>query len=164
MHKPPAVDYPVGRSRFQNFLLLALWLGVAGVDALWFFQADRFDWRNWLGVALTLAAALIALRIWRVSPVGALHWDGQAWWWDSGGIRAGGVVSPDLDLQSVLLLGFKAHSGARHWFWLERGAAPARWSALRRAVHAPQPIGAEARLDDGALAVQPAHRGENARP
>ena len=164
MHEAPTVDYPVGHSRFQTHLLLVLWLGVVAVNAVWFGWADRLDWRHGLGVAVTFAAALIALRIWRRSPEGILHWDGQSWWWESNGIRSSGAVLPHLDLQSILLVGFGAHSGARYWFWLEQSGAPSRWGALRRAVHAPQRSDADAKLGDYAPAVEPGRRCGTNRP
>lgn len=136
MYAAPTVDYPVGRSRFHNFALGAVWFCVAGVDALWFSQTDTVDWRQWLGLVVTVFAAGIALHVWRISPQGRLSWDGRSWWWESNGFRVSGKVTPKLDLQAVLLLGFDAQSGARHWFWLERSAARPSWSALRRAVHA----------------------------
>ena len=149
MHKAPTVDYPVGRSRFQAIALLVLLSGVCVVDGLWFFQSNRLDWRHGLGVAVTLAAIAVALRAWRVAPKGTLDWDGQSWWWTSNGTRASGVVTPHLDLQVILLLGFVEHGRGRRWFWLTRSSAPMRWTALRRAVHAPRATDADGNGDDG---------------
>jgi toxin CptA len=144
MHKAPTVDYPVGPSLFQTLALLVLWLCVAGVDFVWWIQSDRIDWRHAAGGAVTLGAAAVAFRTWQLRSNGILQWDGQSWWWDSGGTRVSGELKPRLDLQSVLLLDFSAHTGFRKWLWLERQTAPSRWSALRRAVHAP------AQVDTGA--------------
>ena len=164
MHKAPTVDYPVGRSRFQARLLLVTLASVLGVHVLWFAHADGFGWRHGLGFSLTLATALVALHFWRQSPEGVLHWDGKSWWWESRGARTSGAVLPHLDLQNNLLLGFCAPSGLRYWLWLERGSAPSRWYALRRAVHAPGQVDADAEPGDDALAVSPYRRGGTARP
>ncbi len=137
MYKAPTVDYPVGPSLFQTLALLILWLCVAGVDVLWWLQSDRIGWRHLSAGAVTLAAGAMAFRAWQSRNNGVLQWDGQSWWWDAGGARVSGDLKPRLDLQSVLLLDFSAHPGSRKWLWLERQTAPSRWSALRRAVHAP---------------------------
>ncbi|MBC7704098.1 MAG: hypothetical protein H7274_09200 [Rhodoferax sp.] len=157
MHKAPTVDYPVGPSRFQARALLVLWWCVAGVHVLWWLRSDRLDWRHGLSAAVTVAAALLALRAWQAASIGRLHWDGQTWWWETGGTRVSGQLKPRLDLQSVLLLEFSAPSCSRQWLWLERQAAPSRWSALRRAVHAPTRV--DLGTPDGGLppAEQPGH-------
>ena len=162
MHKAPTVDYPVGPSRFQNLALLVLWLCVAGVDVLWWFQSDRIDWRPLAGFVVTLVAGLIAFRAWQARNTGTLQWDGQSWWWDGGGTRVSGALKPRLDLQGVLLLDFCAHARSRKWLWLERQAAPLRWSALRRAVYAPAPVDLGATDGDWPLA-EPTHQGGSAR-
>jgi hypothetical protein len=162
MHKAPTVDYPVGPSLFQSLALLVLWLSVVGVDVLWWLQSDRIDWRHVSGSALTLGAAAIAFRAWKLRNNGLLQWDGQAWWWDAGGIRVSGDLKPRLDLQSVLLLDFCAHAGSRKWLWLERQTAPSRWSALRRAVHAPAQV--DPAVTDGSLPLaKQTHQGGIAR-
>ena len=158
MHKAPTVDYPVGRSRFQTFAALALCLSVTGTDAMWLLQADRLDWRHGLGVAVSLIAAVLALYALRASPKGCLRWDGQSWSWDCGGVQAIGGVQSYLDLQSVLLVGFTAHSGSRCWMWLERSTMPSHWSALRRAVYSPATAHPDRGLSGDPLAV------ESARP
>ena len=156
MHKAPTVDYPVGRSRFQIFALLALWLGVVGTDAMWLLQADRLDWRHGLGVTVSLIAAVLALYALRASRRGCLRWDGQSWWWDCGGVKASGGVQCFLDLQSVLLVGFTAHSGSRRWLWMERSTMPSHWSALRRAVYAPASAHADPGIGGDPLVVESA--------
>jgi toxin CptA len=158
MHKAPTVDYPVGPSLFHTLALLALWLCVAGVDVAWWMQSDRIDWRHVSAGAITLGAAVVAFRTWQLRSTGILQWDGQSWWWDAAGTRVSGELKPRLDLQSVLLLDFSAHTGSRKWLWLERRTAPSRWSALRRAVHAPAP--GDHGVADGSLSLaKPTNRG-----
>ncbi len=137
MHAAPAVDYPVAGSRFYRFSLLVAATAAISVDLLWFAQAQLMVWHWWLGVASTTAFCAFALRAARVSPVGVLCWANQAWWREENGMRRSGAVDVCLDLQDVLLLRFRDGSGARQWLWLEQSAAKDRWSALRRAVHAP---------------------------
>lgn len=134
MHSAPAVSYPVGRSRFQGWLILMTGLtgGVAGL--FWREQVDLAGWRQYLyGVSL-LAACIVAIHVWRRTPQGRLRWDGQAWSWTRGQVSVCGHVTIHLDLQFFLLLSFYSETGSRLWLWPECGADMARWHALRRAV------------------------------
>ena len=149
MHKAPAVEYPVGRSRAQAFGLLAFWLGAAAAQGAWLFEAELFEWRHWLGLATLGGAGVASLAAWRRAQVGTLRWDGLAWSWECAGARLVGVVVPQLDLQSVLLLDFRAHAGGRNCCWLVKTSDRLRCTALRRAVFArpaPEPS-AQAVLD-----------------
>ena len=162
MHQAPTVDYPVGSSLFQTWALRFLWLCVGAVDALWWFQSDRIDWRHLLAVALTFGAGAMAFRAWQARNTGTLQWDGQSWWWDAGEARVSGELKPRLDLQSVLLLDFRADARSRKWLWLERQAAPSHWSALRRAVFAPAQVDMGA-TNGGLLLAKQKQHGGNAR-
>ncbi len=136
MHSAPTVSYPVGRSRFQAITFSLAGIVVVAVDAAWFYRVDVIAWRQWFGLGVTLLAAVVLYWAWRRSPEGTLSWDGRSWWWEFNGIRAGGVVKPQLDLQNIVLLSFDGRSGSRHWFWIEQIAAKSSWHAMRRAVHA----------------------------
>ncbi len=136
MHTAPAVDYPVGRSRFQTLALLSVWSCVTAAYVLWFAQSASVGWQHAFGLCVAAFTALFAIRAWRATPVGVLEWDGQSWWWEASGRRSSGSVAPCLDFQRVLLLSFDAASGPRQWLWLDRSTAQARWIALRCAVHA----------------------------
>jgi hypothetical protein len=152
MHSAPAVSYPVGRSRFQGWLV-----GVTGLTGmlaglLWQLQAHLDGWRQGLFVLSLLGACSLAIAAWRRTPVGTLRWDGQAWHWSSGDTSAGCIVSVQLDLQSCLLLSMRSEAGARLWLWPERRADVIHWDDLRRALfsrggvaHAPAAV-AEAAL------------------
>ena len=164
MHKAPTVDYPVGRSRFQAVALAPIWLSVFGAHALWLATAERLDWRHGSGLAVVIVAAAVALCAWRATPSGTLRWDGQSWWRDSAGSKTSGEIAPYLDMQHTFLLGFTEHSGAFHWLWLEYRAAPTRWSALRRAVHAPRRADASAGIEDAKLGVGAALAGREGQP
>jgi len=140
MHKAPAVDYPVGLSRYLNLAFFSVWFFVAGVYVVWWLLVDRTGWQHVLATVATLIAVALSIRAWRTSSIGKLQWDGQTWWWESGVFHVSGEIRPRLDLQGLMLLEFSGHSRARHWLWLQQQAAPLRWSALRRAVYAPGQI------------------------
>ncbi|KQP03034.1 hypothetical protein [Pseudorhodoferax sp. Leaf265] len=90
-----------------------------------------------VGASWLLAAAVLFLQ-WRGMHAGQLRWDGQAWWWlpdaaaqtDERAV----TVALHLDLQAAVLVRMVGAPGRVHWRWLERAAAPAGWSALRRAL------------------------------
>lgn len=134
MHSAPAVSYPVGRSRFQGWLVSMA--GLAGMVAglLWRQQADLAGWRQWIFAVTLLGACVVAVQAWRRTPRGSLRWDGQAWSWTSVDVSACGVVTVHLDLQFFLLLSLRTDTGVRLWLWPERRAEVTRWNALRRAV------------------------------
>jgi len=136
MHNAPAVTYPVGRSHFQAWLTLALLLPAAAVVGLWFFLADRLDWRQALAAGIWLACAGLALHSLRRPCLGILRWDGQNWHWDSSGMVLAGSVVPRLDWQAGVLLEFRSPSHRVRWLWLERDQQALRWDALRRALWA----------------------------
>src|SRR5690606_33905339 len=119
--------------------LAALGLACAGA---WALQAGAFGWRQALALVAVAACAGFAFRRWLRSPRGALHWDGAAWWWEQGALAEAGRPEPALDLQSVLLLRWRADEGGLRWLWLERKSDVSHWDAPRRAVysHASAPI------------------------
>jgi toxin CptA len=135
MHSAPSVSYPVGRSAFAGRLLAGLAaLGLAAAAA-WTVQSSSFGWRAALAWVLALACAGFALRAWWRSPVGVLHWDGNAWHWQDDAGLAPGRLECALDLQARMLLRWQGETGAVRWPWVERKAAPSHWDALRRAVY-----------------------------
>lgn len=138
MHNAPPVTYPLGRSHFQGFAVLGLWLAGVGVLALWWRAAPAADWRLWTALAVVLAAGVAAGLAWAHSPVGQLRWDGQDWRWESRGYQSGTPVrdlAVALDLQRTMLLRLENQDHATLWLWAGRSAQPERWLDLRRAVH-----------------------------
>lgn len=134
MHSAPAVSYPVGRSRFQGWLV-----GLVGVTGtltglLWHDAADPAGWRQWLFALTLLGGCIVAADAWRRSPRGILRWDGQAWSWTTGDTSACGILKVHLDFQIFLVLSLRPDSSARIWLWPERGTEAALWSSLRRVV------------------------------
>ncbi len=138
MHSAPPVVYPLGRSPFQGWVLLGLWLAGLAVMTLWWIAAPRLDWRLWTALAVVLVAGVAAGLGWKNSPTGQLRWDGQVWRWESQGYQAGTPVREllvALDFQRILLLRLENHDHATLWLWAGRKAMPERWLDLRRAVY-----------------------------
>lgn len=134
MYSAPAVSYPVGRSRFQGYLLgLTCLIGIIS-GLLWHYQADAGGWRQWLFSFGFLGIFSVALLVWRQSALGRLSWDGQTWNWTCGAVSVCGVLTVHLDLQSCLVLCLHLDSGASIWLWPERGAEGVRWNSLRQAI------------------------------
>ena len=134
MHSAPAVSYPVGRSRFQGLLVLALGLGASVMGAYWLRQVDAVGWRQWLFAGVLLGVCGAAALAWRRSAQGILRWDGQAWHWTRTEASTPGLLTVHLDGQFVLLLSLRHDSGKRLWLWPERRLDATHWNALRRAV------------------------------
>jgi len=109
----------------------------AGVMALatWSYHSDVMGWRHGAGLAAVMVSGALAWVSWRASPRGVLAWSGSVWVWMTGGIQREGDVAVHLDLQTSLLLWFRAERGRGQWIWLSREAAPVNWHDLRRAVH-----------------------------
>ena len=142
MHSAPAVSYPVGRSRFQGWLLGLAGLGATLAGLQWHFESTALaGWRQALFVITLLGASVFAAWAWRRSPRGSLRWDGQAWSWTSDDKSSCGVLMVHLDLQFCLLVSLRPDRGARILLWPQRGTEVALWNALRRAVFARRSAG-----------------------
>jgi hypothetical protein len=145
MHNAPAVSYPVGRSRFQGWLLSVLSLLGLVATIVWFTQADAVGWRQWLmllGATLTLLGAWWQ---WQHAVTGQLAWDGVVWTWSEAQANLLVQLTLIADVQHAMLLLDGANPDSRRWIWVDREASPMRWLALRRAVHqhprlAPDPL------------------------
>lgn len=152
-HNAPSVTYPLGRSRWQLWLLSSLWLSALVLVLAWPLTSQQVTWRQFAGLAATIGAGLVALRGWNNSPVGRLAWDGQVWRWEGRGYQVG-MADYDLlvaiDFQSLMLLRIENQAHAKLWLWAERRTLPARWLDLRRAVYSPHRM-----IDSGMKPVQP---------
>ncbi len=156
MHNAPSVVYPLGRSRFQGRVLVALWFAGLAVTLLWAVSAPRLDWRLGVAVLALLTAAAAAWSGWRHAPSGQVRWDGQVWHWESPGYRSGTPVlalSVVLDFQRVLLLRLENQDHATLWLWAHRAAMPERWMDLRRAVYSRRKASPAAAPPDGPGAI-----------
>ena len=137
MHSAPAVSYPVGRSRFQGWLVLGLGLGASVTGMLWLRQVDVVGWHQWLFFGVLLGACVAAVLAWRRSAQGSLRWDGQAWHWNGADASIPVLLTVHLDGQFVLLLRLRTDSAQSLWVWPERRVDGVHWNALRRAVYSP---------------------------
>lgn len=134
MHSAPAVSFPVGRSRFQGWLVVLTGSGGVLASLLWLAAADTMGWRLWL-MAMTLSGSCaLAWQAWRRSPSGRLSWDGQVWRWRTASASVSGRLTVHLDLQSCLVSSLRTDLGARIWLWPERRSEAALWQAFRQAV------------------------------
>lgn len=142
---PPAVQYPVRRSRTLALLLCAVASSGAGSISVWAASGlgagSGTSWRLVGAVAVGVLAVAGAIHFWWNQWEGILHWDGQAWWLED---RGPGVASMSLlqgpqallDVQSHLWVHVVVQEGrGRIWLWLERSAQPEHWQDLRRAVY-----------------------------
>jgi hypothetical protein len=112
----------------------AWFVGAAGVAA-WQWQVQASPARVFAAVAIVAAAGVFAARKWLRTPQGLLAWDGLGWTWTVVSGACAGEPEVVLDAQRVLLLRWRGAEGPIQWLWLERGAQPARWDDLRRAVY-----------------------------
>jgi hypothetical protein len=137
MHSAPAVNYPVGRSRFQGQLIGVL-VALGCLTGVWWWSGVSMSgWRQALFFVTLLLAALVAARAWWRSPTGVLVWDGEAWCFNGVPGAISGKLQLHLDMQFFMLLCLEkdtARGAGRLWLWLDRRAAPTLWLALRRAV------------------------------
>ncbi|BEP92824.1 hypothetical protein GmRootA79_12080 [Acidovorax sp. A79] len=145
--RPPAVLYPLRRSRALGCVLAGALLAGAGGLGAWFFRGSGAGslWPVLAGGGLWLVAAASALHFWVHQLSGAIRWDGQSWALESGqpgDTLAALSASPEvlLDVQSHLWLHARPAGRGRIWLWLERSTQPERWMDLRRAVYSrPRP-------------------------
>ena len=138
---PPAVRYPLWRSRALGWGLLAA-LALAALVLLAGVLSGAGAMRGVfaaVAAALWLVAGAGALHFWWRQPRGWLCWNGHAWTLaERPGGPAVALESPPevaLDLQSHLWLRLKPMARPCAWAWLERSHEPGRWLDLRRAVY-----------------------------
>lgn len=156
--QPPAVWYPLRRSRTLGWLLVAVLLAGAGCLGGWLVLGlgpTPFGWVFAAGCCWVLAATC-AFQFWLSQLSGALRWDGQFWAIEAKGAATApiplvGPVHVLLDLPSHLWLQVQPTGRGRTWLWLERSAHPEHWFDLRRAVYSPAKPGAD-NADETALA------------
>jgi toxin CptA len=136
MHSAPAVNFPVGRSHFQGWVIGLVALGGCVIGLVWLTQVDRVGWRQGLfGLSYVVTCAL-AVAMWLRSPPGVLRWDGQTWTWTGERVTLCGELTVHLDFQFVLLVCLRSQAHAQLWLWPEHRQATMHWPDLRRAVFA----------------------------
>lgn len=114
-------------------LLLGIWLLGCAAAGLWQLYTPD-PWRLAAMAAALCASGVFALWRWRHTPVGTLAWDAEGWRWSAQPQWTVQDVESVLDLQSSMLLRWKAQ-GASQWIWLDRDTCVERWDDLRRAVY-----------------------------
>lgn len=138
MHRPPALSFQVGRSRWHARVLLVL---VVLVFISWWALAlsPRAEFPAWvpgLQALLLLLTAAFASWAWRRSPVGTLRWDGERWFWVSSQEVPISGLRIVVDFQRLLLVSLHGTDRFSLFVWLEPagGMPPQAWHALRRAL------------------------------
>ena len=136
----PAVQYPVGRSRWLIVVLVLMQLASLAVLVAWLLQGAGAEQHVAMASLLLWAgAALLVLRFWSRLPVGTLRWEGACWHL----CRVAGppvdqtlgeVAVVQLDLQHHMALAFPDARPAI-WLLVERRREPVCWLELRRAVY-----------------------------
>ena len=145
MRSAPAVQYPVGRSRFLATACAAVWLLGLALSASWV-QLDGYPaWRVPVVLAVLVISGSMAFLSLRNLPVGTLRWDGQAWHWQAIGQTKELVLHLfriEIDLQFGMVLRWTTEAGAGQWAWVGSRSMPLHWLALRRAMYANETAGA----------------------
>ena len=142
MHKPPAVSYPVGRSRWQLILILSF-LTLASLAMLALVQGIESASLQVFLLVVVVSIAAISLTSWRFSEIGILQWTGRSWhfsrWPDGIALNLGWV----LDMQFFMLVNVTTRDGKRAWLWIESRQSVPKWLAVRRAVVCSQHLSGE---------------------
>ena len=138
MHRPPAVSFQVGHSRWHAFVLFAgVLVTTMGLCTFaWSAVAEFPWWAVWVQALLVLLTAMSAAWAWRCSPIGTLRWDGEHWLW----IARQEMSVPRLrivcDFQRLVLISLSCKGLRPIFLWLEpaQDTPPQSWVALRRAL------------------------------
>ncbi len=137
MFNAPAVSYPVGRSRFQTELTLAVVLASGLAQVLWWLMSDGREMAHLLGLLIWLVATGWAFwRLWHTATA-KLVWNGQGWSWCCALTSQPVVPQVIVDVQHSLLLCLRPVNGSAWWVWPAQQTQPALWLALRRALFNP---------------------------
>lgn len=134
MHRAPAVNFLVKRSRWQAWLIVcaSLLALLALVTFAW--TQTVLDLRAG-GLALAvLAASGVALVGWKNSPQGSLRWDGEHWRWSGFGDSPECRLDVLMDFQSVVVVHVTTEGWAPISLWLEAAPGDTGWKPLRRAI------------------------------
>ena len=134
MHRAPAVSFPVMRSRWHMRLLVAA-LAFSAIASTAFIGSGASSGPRSALVLLAMGGAAVFAGVqWVRTPSGVLHWDGGQWLWESASQSEPCTVQPKLDFQQAVVVRVRCGSGASRYHWIEAGAAPQHWLALRRAL------------------------------
>lgn len=149
MHGPPAVSFPVGRSRW-HVVALAAALVPAVLAWPWLWLASGIEFSPMAVAAQMLLVCVVgalAAWAWHRSPAGHLRWDGERWSWSDLSVQ---TLHTTLDAQAMVLVALRLENSRPVWLWLERGqGTPQAWRSLRRAL-----VYREGQASSGALSSQ----------
>ncbi len=136
MNSAPAVQYPVGRSTFQGYFLLAISVIGCLTGVMWL-RTDVSIGGPQIAFFIVLVSVLsLAGHAWYQTEVGLLSWGGESWTWSKGLQSTNGRLAVHFDVQVLMILALQPEKGRPMWLWAERASDPVRWRALRRAVYA----------------------------
>lgn len=144
MHRAPAVNFPVRRSRRQAGLIVCVSLLAAASLAVFVWEQNALDLRTAIFGMTIVVVGSIALFGWRHAPQGNLRWTGEHWYWSGFPERAVCSLALLMDLQSVVLVKVTADTHAPVYLWLEAAPGEANWRAVRRAI-----VSSQAASSDG---------------
>jgi hypothetical protein len=134
MHRAPAVNFLVKRSRWHVKLIVCLTLlAVAALSAFASRQA-LLNVQIFLLAAVILITSVIAFLGWKQSPKGTLRWDGQHWFWSNFATNSECRLQLLMDFQRLVLVSIEAEGRTRAYLWLETMHGNTHWKSLRRAI------------------------------
>ncbi len=139
-YNAPPVVYPLGRSRFQAWMLAGLWCAGALSLLVWTGSGRQAAWHFAFALGALSIAGLAAFAGWKNTATGRLRWDGRSWRWEVSAYRSGideQSISVIADFQNVLLLRMENQARKGICIWCERAAFPERWLDFRRAIFSP---------------------------
>ena len=138
-HHSPNINWQVTPTRMVP-LLVAGWAmaGMAGL-CYWWFASEQPIWLSGM-----VGVAWLGWTVWAVHWVrrrperGVLRWQAGRWSWQPQAAVQPTLLSPPqvvLDLQHMLAVRWPLPQRRYCFLWLQCGADPAQWEALRRAVY-----------------------------
>ena len=134
MHRAPAVNFSVQRSRWHARFIIALFVLALAACVLFAVERAALD-ASTAGFALAvLVATAFAFSAWHNSPQGSLRWDGQQWYWSGFATNLPCRLTLLMDFQRVVVVRLVAEDHAPLCLWLEASVGDASWRPLRRAI------------------------------
>lgn len=134
MHRAPAVNFSVKRSRWQARCIAGLSLLALVTFAVFAREQAALDVRTGLVALAGAIGSGAALQAWRQSLQGQLRWDGQYWRWSGFAENPVCRLVLLMDFQRVVVVGITAEAHAPMLLWLEGEPGDANWKPLRRAI------------------------------
>jgi hypothetical protein len=150
MHRAPAVNFLVSRSRWHLGLVVLTSLFALATAVAFLSTSHELDWRSEALAVTAVVCSAWAFRGWQKSPSGSLRWDGQCWYWSLFADGQACQLALVADLQRVMLVVLRHDTQRTLWLWLEPFPGDVRWLPLRRAV-----VSSQVRVEDEMRSVRP---------